>query len=555
MLHHLALPATVLAAHFATSHFLLMRAGMVSELGSDYLQAGRAKGLRDRVLKYRYAGRNALLPVVSLMAIHVGTMVTLTILVETVFRYEGLGRLVFDAIRYRDYPTLQGCFLLLTLMVVTANFLADLAYRRLDPRAVPPGCPFNPRCPQAEDICREQRVSLEPSRARLVACHLGGLKTLLDAWDVGKTFRRGRRRMQALDAVSFALRQGESVGVVGPSGSGKSTLARILTGHLATDTGEVTLEGRPLARSWGRAARAQRVRIQLVMQDPWDALSPRLTVEELVREPLDLAGGGGDGGDSAGSVAAALASVGLPASGKFLGARSHELSGGQLQRIALARAVIIEPELLVADEPTSMLDASEQARLMVALRERQTELGLGLVLISHDIALVPTGSSNESPSQQEERPDASAKGPADPASRLRRADLERRRAGVELRHEPAQGTEVAQVLSREPAAMCPGTGGDLDVEDPPCTLLRLRTLPAVAGRGYRVGCPHPAGHRRRPAVQRQDLDEVARREAREPLQRRRHARPADGGELQAAHDFHHRRCRDPDGVVGAGVIE
>ncbi len=124
------------------------------------------------------------------------------------------------------------------------------------------------------------------------------------------------------------------------------------------------------------------------MQDPWDALSPRLTVEELVREPLDLAGGGGDGGDSAGSVAAALASVGLPASGKFLGARSHELSGGQLQRIALARAVIIEPELLVADEPTSMLDASEQARLMVALRERQTQLGLGLVLISHDIALV-----------------------------------------------------------------------------------------------------------------------------------------------------------------------
>jgi peptide/nickel transport system ATP-binding protein len=258
-----------------------------------------------------------------------------------------------------------------------------------DPRAVPPGCPFHPRCPQAEDVCREQRVSLESSRARLVACHFGGLKTLLDARDVGKTFRRGRRRMQALDAVSFELRQGESVGVVGPSGSGKSTLARILTGHLATDTGEVTLEGRPLARSWGRAARAQRVRIQLVMQDPWDALSPRLTVEELVREPLDLAGGGGAvGADPDGSVAAALASVGLPASGEFLRARSHELSGGQLQRIALARAVIIEPELLVADEPTSMLDASEQARLMVALRERQTELGLGLVLISHDIALV-----------------------------------------------------------------------------------------------------------------------------------------------------------------------
>lgn len=132
--HHLALPAMVLATEFATGQFLLMRAGMVSELGSDYLLAGRAKGLRDRVLKYRYAARNALLPVASLMAIHVSAMVTFMILVETVFRYEGLGRLVFDAIRYRDYPTLQGCFLLLTLMVVTANFLADLAYRRLDPR-------------------------------------------------------------------------------------------------------------------------------------------------------------------------------------------------------------------------------------------------------------------------------------------------------------------------------------------------------------------------------------------------------------------------------------
>ncbi|MCP9488409.1 MAG: ABC transporter ATP-binding protein [Solirubrobacteraceae bacterium MAG38_C4-C5] len=264
-----------------------------------------------------------------------------------------------------------------------------------DPRAVPPGCPFHPRCPQAEDVCHEQRVSLEPSRARLVACHFGGLKTLLDARGVGKTFGRGRRRgrLKALEAVSFALRQGEAVGVVGPSGSGKSTLARILTGHLATDTGEVTLQGRPLVRSWGRSARAERVRIQLVMQDPWDALSPRLTVEELVREPLDLGAGDGDGDgdgtdDRAATVAAALESVGLPASGQFLGARSHELSGGQLQRVALARAVIVEPELLVADEPTSMLDASEQARLMVALRERQTELGLGLVLISHDIALV-----------------------------------------------------------------------------------------------------------------------------------------------------------------------
>ena len=119
-LHHLVLPAGVLAAEFATGQFLLMRGGMVAELGSDYLLAGRVKGLPDRVLKYRYAARNALLPVVSLAAVQVAA-VTAAILVETVFAYEGIGRLLFESISFRDYPTLQGCFLLLTLIVVSAN--------------------------------------------------------------------------------------------------------------------------------------------------------------------------------------------------------------------------------------------------------------------------------------------------------------------------------------------------------------------------------------------------------------------------------------------------
>lgn len=255
-----------------------------------------------------------------------------------------------------------------------------------DARAVPPGCPFHPRCPQADEICREKRVSPAGSHGRLVACHFGGLKTLLRASGVGKVFRRGRRQVNALEAADLAVRYGESVGLVGPSGSGKSTLARILTGHLAPDAGEVQLEGSLLPRSWRRGDRAGRRRIQLVMQDPWDALSPRLTVEELVSESLDL--GDGEGGQRRQAVAAALQSVGLPGSGAFLQARSHELSGGQLQRIALARALVVRPKVLVADEPTSMLDASEQARLMVALRERQIEMGLGLVLVSHDIALV-----------------------------------------------------------------------------------------------------------------------------------------------------------------------
>ena len=272
-------------------------------------------------------------------------------------------------------------------VITTTKDLRPIRGLPTDPRAVPPGCPFHPRCTQAEDICRDQHPGLLPSRERLVTCHFGGLKSLLEAHGVGKSFRSGRRSVNALQDVSIAVQEGEAVGIIGPSGSGKSTLARILTGHLPPDDGHVVLEGERLPTSWRGAAKERRRRIQLVMQDPWDALSPRMPVKDLVREPLDV-----DASDDLATrhlaVSEALESVGLPPSGSFLQAFTHELSGGQLQRIALARALVVQPKLLVADEPTSMLDASEQARLLVVLRERQAEMGLGLVFVSHDMAVV-----------------------------------------------------------------------------------------------------------------------------------------------------------------------
>jgi peptide/nickel transport system ATP-binding protein len=255
-----------------------------------------------------------------------------------------------------------------------------------DPRAVPPGCPYNPRCTQAEAVCTEARPELVDSRDRLVLCHFGGLKTLLSAHDVTKSFGRGRQGVAALSGVSVTVREGESVGIVGPSGSGKSTLARILTGHLALDSGRVELMGEPLPTSWRGADRLRRRRIQLIMQDPADSLSPRLTVEDLVAEPLDVVKS--EASERRAVIVDALESVGLPSSGTFLQARTHQLSGGQLQRIALARALVARPKVLVADEPTAMLDASEQARLLVVLRERQIEMGLGLIYVSHDLAAV-----------------------------------------------------------------------------------------------------------------------------------------------------------------------
>ncbi len=137
ILHHLALPALVLAVGLTAGQYLFMRAGMVSELGAGYLLLGRAKGLTERRLKYRYAARNAMLPVVTVIALELGMAVTGSIFIERVFAYPGLGQLINGAANLRDYPLLQGSFLVFALFVVTANFLADLLYARLDPRTAP----------------------------------------------------------------------------------------------------------------------------------------------------------------------------------------------------------------------------------------------------------------------------------------------------------------------------------------------------------------------------------------------------------------------------------
>jgi len=132
---HAVLPVLVLTCGLVVSFYLVMRSGMVNELGSDYLLMGRAKGLRNRRLKYRYAARNALLPVVSLSAVEIGFAVTANIFVEQVFSYPGLGGLMIGSVRTYDYPVMQGAFLVFSVGIVTVNALADLAYRHLDPRA------------------------------------------------------------------------------------------------------------------------------------------------------------------------------------------------------------------------------------------------------------------------------------------------------------------------------------------------------------------------------------------------------------------------------------
>ncbi|HEX2274772.1 MAG TPA: ABC transporter ATP-binding protein [Acidimicrobiales bacterium] len=265
-----------------------------------------------------------------------------------------------------------------------------------DPTELAEGCPFLGRCTQSVPECAPSRPPLlapdgEDGR-RVVACIRGGVVTLLAARDLHKTWwpRVGvlrREPVPAVRGVSVEVRDREVVGVAGSTGAGKSTLARLLVRLEAPDRGAVTFEGRDLLAARGRELKALRRRVQLLFQDPYEALSPQLTVGGAVREPLD-AQDVGDPSTRAAVVRRSLAEASLPVDDAFLDRRAHELSGGQLQRVALARALVLEPKLLVADEPVSMLDASEQTKMLQLLKSLQVERGMAMILISHDLAVL-----------------------------------------------------------------------------------------------------------------------------------------------------------------------
>ncbi|MEW6581093.1 MAG: ABC transporter ATP-binding protein [Chloroflexota bacterium] len=274
----------------------------------------------------------------------------------------------------------------------TARDLSGIRGQMPDPAHPPTGCRFHPRCTQAVDKCRRVEPPLQAHGGRLLACHLGGLQALLRADGLRKTFTTNghlgpAQNIEAVRDVSLEVYEGEVVGLVGETGSGKSTLGRLLVGLLSPEAGSIAFEGNPLALNNSSTSKRLRRRIQLIPQDPFDSVSPYLSVGQIVREPLDV-----QGTDTpvkrAEQVQDALAAVGLPTLDAFLARHPHELSGGQLQRVVIARALVLEPKLIVADEPVSMLDASEQAKLITLLKAIQNERGIGLLLISHDLALV-----------------------------------------------------------------------------------------------------------------------------------------------------------------------
>ncbi len=218
---------------------------------------------------------------------------------------------------------------------------------------------------------------------------------LLEARSLGKSYRRGGgllsdeskgERFVAVDDVSFFVEPGETFAIVGESGCGKTTLARMLLRLIEPDHGAILFEGNDLLRLSGEALRQQRRQMQMIFQDPFASLNPRMRVGEIVAEPLAIHDLKLSRAERLARAAQLLRRVGLPedAADRF----PHEFSGGQRQRIGIARALILCPSLILADEPVSALDVSVGAQVLLLLRELQQEFHLTYLLISHSLPVV-----------------------------------------------------------------------------------------------------------------------------------------------------------------------
>ncbi len=211
------------------------------------------------------------------------------------------------------------------------------------------------------------------------------VKDLRKSFPVGTgTFRRPAR-LHALNGVSMALGTGETLGIAGESGSGKSTLAKLLLRLYSADSGEILFRDRPVSDFTGRELLAFRKNVQMVFQDPYASLNPRMSVGETIGEPMKIHGIA-SGATLRDRVLAVMDQVGLnPAQ---FNRYPHEFSGGQRQRIGIARALAVDPQLIIADEPVSALDLSIQAQIINLLQDLKQERALSFILIAHDLSVL-----------------------------------------------------------------------------------------------------------------------------------------------------------------------
>jgi peptide/nickel transport system ATP-binding protein len=211
-------------------------------------------------------------------------------------------------------------------------------------------------------------------------------QNIIEAIDLKKYFSTPYGLLHAVDGVSISIAKGQTLGVVGESGCGKSTLGRVMIRLLEASSGEVRYKGEDMLKADRRTMHALRTKVQMIFQDPYSSLNPRLSVFELIAEPVIVTGLIKGRQEIHKKVLKIMETVGLAE--RLINVYPHELDGGRRQRIGVARALILEPELIVCDEPVSALDVSIQAQILNLLMDLQDEMGLTYMFITHDLSVV-----------------------------------------------------------------------------------------------------------------------------------------------------------------------
>jgi len=252
-----------------------------------------------------------------------------------------------------------------------------------DGHAPPSGCMFQNRCTQAIERCKHEKVYLKKEGSHTVRCLRNGIANILELKEVSKNYGR----VPALQTTDLAIKAGEVFCLVGETGSGKTTLAMISAGMLKQDSGERIFEKKDMDQWARRDYRSLARRIGVIYQNPAESISPRFSVFEAVAEPLKIHKTIRSNKSIENLVSRILTQVRLSVDPSFLKRYPHELNMGAIQRVCMARALILQPHLLVADEPTSSLDPSVQAKVLKLLLDLQIELGLSMLFVTHNIGL------------------------------------------------------------------------------------------------------------------------------------------------------------------------
>ena len=353
----LLMPWFVLATAFAAIYARLFRANLLEVMGEDYIRTARAKGLSERRVIFRHGARSALTPIVTVLGLDIGILVGGAILTESVFNIPGIGRLTFDAIQRGDIITVQGA----TLFLALGGLPLQPARRRPLLRSRPAG----------------ETVMSEP---------------LLSVRDLKVHFNTDDGRVKAVDGVSYDIGAGRTLGIVGESGSGKSVSSLTVMGLTRSKTsdisGEIRFGGADLLQASDAEMRAIRgEEIAMIFQDPLSSLHPFYRIGDQLVEAVQA--------HHDVSKAAALDKaiellrlVGIPQPKDRVGGYPHEFSGGMRQRVMIAMALINEPKLLIADEPTTALDVTVQAQILELMIRLKAELNTSIVFITHDLGVV-----------------------------------------------------------------------------------------------------------------------------------------------------------------------